>query len=349
MKVDPKLYLVRAGRKGEEEETALENGLALIGFRDVTSLEHCKDYDAVMVVVKDAMPSGKPRALGNFAGQLWAFSGAMKKNDLVVLPRKLTSQIAIGRVTGEYRYAKVNSEFRHTRSIEWLSTELPRTIFEQDLLNSFGAYMTVCRISRNHAVERVQTVLAGKVDPGPKTVVEKAISGIVTEEESTDELTDLAQSAHDQIVAQIQARFSGHSLTHLVDAVLRADGWVTRVSPPGPDGGVDILAGSGSLGLDAPRLCVQVKSQNSPTDVTVYRTLKGIMPTFNAEYGLLVVKQARLHGRVGLGMPGGVFSADVRPFWPGRHAHFVAARWSLVAVEAPVARVAGRRRHLCRG
>ena len=63
----------------------------------------------------------------------------------------------------------------------------------------------------------------------------------------------------------------------------------------------------------------------------------------------LGVKQARLHGRVGLGMPGGVFSADVRPFWPGRHAHFVAARWSLVAVEAPVARVAGRRRHLCRG
>ena len=59
-------------------------------------------------------------------------------------------------------------------------------------------------------------------------------------------------------------------------------------SPPGADGGVDILAGRGSLGLDAPRLCVQVKSQNSPSDVTVYRTLQGTMQTFKAEQGLLV-------------------------------------------------------------
>ena len=94
--------------------------------------------------------------------------------------------------------------------------------------------------------------------------------------------------AHDQIVARIQSRFKGHEMSRLVDAVLRADGWMTKVSPPGPDGGVDILAGRGSLGLDAPRLCVQVKSQNSPADVTVYRTLQGTMQTFKAEAGLLV-------------------------------------------------------------
>ena len=40
----------------------------------------------------------------------------------------------------------------------------------------------------------------------------------------------------------------------------------TKLSPPGPDGGIDIFAGRGPFGLDAPRLCVQVKSQNSPAD-----------------------------------------------------------------------------------
>ena len=54
-----------------------------------------------------------------------------------------------------------------------------------------------------------------------------------------------------------------------------AEGWVTKFSPPGADGGVDILAGRGSLGLEAPRLCVQVKSQPSPADVTIYRTPLG--------------------------------------------------------------------------
>ena len=60
------------------------------------------------------------------------------------------------------------------------------------------------------------------------------------------------------------------------------------MSPPGPDGGVDILAGRGSLGLDEPRLCVQVKSQEHPADVIVYRTLQGSMQTFGANQGLLM-------------------------------------------------------------
>ena len=72
--------------------------------------------------------------MGNFAGQLWAFAVAMKEGDLVVLPRKLTSQIAIGRVTGPYEYRQVDDAFRHTRPVEWLQTDLPRTVFEQALL-----------------------------------------------------------------------------------------------------------------------------------------------------------------------------------------------------------------------
>jgi len=82
--------------------------------------------------------------------------------------------------------------------------------------------------------------------------------------------------------------FSGHALAELVAAVLKAEGWVTKISPPGADGGVDILAGRGTLGLDGPRLCVQVKSQTSPCDVMVYRTLQGSMQTFSAQHGLLV-------------------------------------------------------------
>ena len=288
MKGQPKAYLARAGRNGEDEDVALENGLAIIGFREVPDLGNAMDYDGVVKLVSVALPDRKPRAQLNLARQLWAFAGRMREGDIVVLPRKLTSQIAIGRVTGRYRYQEVNSHLRHTRPIEWLRPEVPRNAFNQDLLYSFGAFMTVCNISRNDAVLRIQAVLRGNSDPGPSAVSAKATVAPTSEEDQTEEVPDLPQLAHDQIVAQIQSRFAGHSLTHLVDAVLRADGWVTKVSPPGPDGGVDILAGSGSLGLDSPRLCVQVKSQNEPADVTVYRTLQGTMQTFGAQQGLLV-------------------------------------------------------------
>lgn len=60
------------------------------------------------------------------------------------------------------------------------------------------------------------------------------------------------------------------------------------VSPPGADGGVDILAGKGPLGFDPPRLVVQVKSQDSAVYVSVLRELQGVMSQFNASQGLLV-------------------------------------------------------------
>lgn len=285
----PKVYLTRGGKMGEDEEYALEHGLAIIGFKRVPSLESATDYDAVLNIVRDAYPSEKPRAVGNVAGQLWAFALAMREGDLVVMPRKLTSQLAIGRVAGPYRHHRVGEEMRHLRSVEWVRPDVPRTAFEQDLLHSFGAFMTVCNISRNDAARRVATVLSGRDDPGP-VGTPKHVTRLeaVTGAPAPEAFTDLALLAHDQIVAHIQARFAGHALADLVNAVLRADGWVTKISPPGADGGVDILGGRGSLGLDDPRLCVQVKSQNSPADVTVYRTLQGVMQTYKAAQGLLV-------------------------------------------------------------
>jgi len=284
----PKIYLARAGGSGEDETYALDHGVAIIGFVEYPSLATAKDYDAIFKLVKSTNPDLKPRAAANFAGQLWAFALGMKEGDIVVLPRKLTSQVALGRVKGPYKYEKVAGIWRHLRSVEWLRTDVSRTVFGQDLLHSFGAFMTVCNITRNQADQRLTAVLAGKLDPGfivssGKESKPELVSG---DDDAVEH--DLALAAHDQIVAHIQCRFHGHALAQLVNAVLAVDGWTTKLSPPGPDGGVDILAGRGTLGLDAPRLCVQVKSQNSPADVNVYRGLQGSMQSFKAEQGLLV-------------------------------------------------------------
>lgn len=284
----PRIFLVRAGGDGEDENYALDHGVAIIGFTDYPSLAGVKDYADMLDLVKTTKPELKPRAAGNYAGQLWAFALAMKEGDTVILPRKLTSQVALGRVKGAYKYEKVDGEMRHVRAVEWLRPDVPRSVFEQDLLYSFGAFMTVCNIRRNNAEERVAYVLAGKPDPGFIPEPGQSAKPAAVAEESDAQGYDLALAANDQIVAHIQRRFHGHALAKLVNAVLVADGWSTKLSSPGPDGGIDIFAGRGPFGLDAPRLCVQVKSQNSPADVTVYRTLQGSMQSYKAEQGLLV-------------------------------------------------------------
>jgi restriction system protein len=75
---------------------------------------------------------------------------------------------------------------------------------------------------------------------------------------------DLEQYAQDDISAFIGQKFKGHELTRLVDEILSAQGYQTVASPEGAEGGVDIVAGAGPMGFDAPRLCVQVKSSDSP-------------------------------------------------------------------------------------
>ena len=148
---------------------------------------------------------------------------------------------------------------------------------------SLGSARTICQIERNDAEKRVKEILKGSKDPGPDG------GGIIEPPENgEDGAADVEQIARDQIMAHIEQRFKGHDLSRLVDAVLRAEGYITEFSTPGPDGGVDILAGGGTLGFQEPRLCVQVKSSQSPADVTILRALQGTMQNFKANQGLLV-------------------------------------------------------------
>ena len=96
------------------------------------------------------------------------------------------------------------------------------------------------------------------------------------------------EDANNRIRDYVGSHFHGHEFTRLVAAVLQAQGYATEVAPPGPDGGVDIVAGSGPMGFDPPRICVQVKSGVQTTKVNVLRELEGTLNSFGADYGLLV-------------------------------------------------------------
>jgi restriction system protein len=144
--------------------------------------------------------------------------------------------------------------------------------------------MTVCRIQRNRAEERVTAMLSGKAAPN----VPFSKTPADGESEEGDALPDLDEYARDQIRGFISRNFRGHDLTRLVAAVLRAQDYQMRISPAGPDGGVDIIAGKGALGFDHPKLAVQVKSGDTQADVKVLRELQGVMKNFGAEQGLFV-------------------------------------------------------------
>ncbi len=86
----------------------------------------------------------------------------------------------------------------------------------------------------------------------------------------------------------MKERFAGHALQDLVAEILRAEGMTCKVPPKGADGGIDIIAGSGVLGISAPTIIVQVKSQTSRVGSEVLDQLGGVVGQHQADHGLLV-------------------------------------------------------------
>jgi restriction system protein len=103
-----------------------------------------------------------------------------------------------------------------------------------------------------------------------------------------DQTVNLERIARDQIERRISSVFTGHEFTNLIAAILTAQGYEIHVSPVGPDSGIDIVAGRGSLGFEPPRLVVQVKSGDINVDQPTLQSLIGCVQDAHADQGLLV-------------------------------------------------------------
>lgn len=289
-----RLWIVRAGAHGERELAAIDQGRLFPGFLDVGNLTKLDSRDAILGHLQEALPDQGRNRLRNFAAQLNQFVNRIEIGDFVVMPRKVTNGVAIGIVTGDYQFDE-DSDFKHSRVVEWKEESLPRDTFKQDLRNSFGAFMTICQIKRNAALDRVKAVLETGRDPGSllgkpgQVPMPQPVNGAEDEDtEADDYQTDIEDIAHQQIISLIKSEFAGHALADLVAEIMRVEGYTTKVSPPGTDGGVDILAAGGTLGLGEDRICVQVKSGDGAANHDVVLRLIGSVSNTQAQTGLLV-------------------------------------------------------------
>lgn len=286
------LWLIRAGKGGEYEARFLEGGQIIATWNGLkVDLGKLQNVAALREELQRFNPDEGSKAIINWASQLWPFAHVMKPGDLVVLPRKTRPSIAVGKIVGEYQYhPSAANPYYHTRAVEWLNTDVPRTAFSQDLLYSFGAFLTICRVERNDAEQRVRAM----ADNGWKPETISAITArtvAAADATATDASAggaDLEPLGRDQIAKLIGRRYKGHDLTRLVEGILRAQGYQTFRSPPGADKGVDLLAAAGPLGFSEPMICVQVKSEDGPVDSPTLNQLIGAMQNVGATNGLMV-------------------------------------------------------------
>jgi len=301
------IWLIRAGSNGQFEQKFIDENRVYVTWNNLDSnLAKMAERQQLIDALYVNEPDAKPKKLQNHASQIWPFAHSIEKGDWVILPSKSQPVIHVGKITGDYQFNPEGpSPFYHWRSVEWFAQDIPRSNFSQDLLYSFGAFMTICRIKRNNAAERIQAMAANNWQPEndrailkgtsvkemPQSYLKQSTPNPQYLNDANDDQTsdiDLEYIAKQQVVAMIERRFKGHDFTRLITAILKAQGYTTWQSPEGADGGADILVSNGAMGFGEQRICVEVKSGTGTVDRPTVDKLLGAMSKFNSDHGLFV-------------------------------------------------------------
>lgn len=144
------LWLCRAGRHGEHEKKFLEEDRVYLTWSGLNrNLGLLPDRQAIRDVLVEQYPGITSGRLIQNGNQLYAFAKAMAPGDWLALPSKRKT-IHIAEIKGGYEFVPEGPDpYFHRREVEWLETDIPRTNFDRDILNSLGAFSAICEIKRN--------------------------------------------------------------------------------------------------------------------------------------------------------------------------------------------------------
>lgn len=166
------VWVVRAGEKGEQEEFALSNGYAVIGWRKLQRAIPANENE-----LQEAIERAYPNESGGWPSdfrQTWAFANEIKKGDWVVLPLKIRDgrlvdrpkedgEIAIGKVSGLYEYEPDGEErTRHRIKVDWVSRRVQRVNLDEDIADRITYRQTVFRVECDNAEERIRALAEGR-------------------------------------------------------------------------------------------------------------------------------------------------------------------------------------------
>jgi restriction system protein len=94
------VWMIRASRYGAQEALALDKGLAVIGWAETPDLSQATSKTIMRDLCRLVYPDASETKLNNYVEQLFSFVYRIAVGDLVALPRKSTSTIALACMIG---------------------------------------------------------------------------------------------------------------------------------------------------------------------------------------------------------------------------------------------------------
>lgn len=268
--------MVRAlgGKLADQFES---QGLVAIGFGLAEDLTATTDRDAFFAVMRRAMPSKSDAGVVVGGGSSWRFIRELQTDDDVITYDTAAREYLVGKILGpcEFSSKAPVRDMHHFRRVRWLGRVERNSLTERTRL-ALGSTITVFRV-RDTAASEIIGIIRGQ----PSLAATGASAGPDKEPETIDE-TETMTVARDEVVERARDlvtervdRISWDSMQELVAGILRAMSYKTRVSPRGADRGRDIVASPDGLGLEQPRIVVEVKHREGAIGAPEIRSFIG--------------------------------------------------------------------------
>ena len=263
------MWVVRAGQEAVFIQEFLQKHMVAIGWGNIGDLANIHSRDAISDLLRVHLANYTTRQNAVNTGQIFRFREELDRGSAVLTYDPGTRIYYVGTVTGDYVYRPENcQELQHTKTVDWVA-EIKRDDLSPETKNSLGSIATIFRISGGASSE-IEALVSGT--PMPRPVPEEAL------QEAKDFEAEIREETAERALASLQdrlAKLTWDEMQELVAGLLRAIGYKTRVSPPGPDRGKDITASPDGFGFQAPRIVVEVKHRKEAMGAPELRSFAG--------------------------------------------------------------------------
>lgn len=262
-----KWWMVRAGDDNELIPTWKQEGIASIGWPQFGDPKQYSSKNEMKVKANLVFSEEKPQTRNSWINQVWRFSREIQVGDRVISYSKEKREYIIGTVTESHFHDTSigNPAYPNTLKVRWEAGTVDRDRLSQAAKNSLGSVLTVFRIDQwGSEIERLL----------------KNRSIVPTENDAAEEdevIEDLISKALVMIEDKVDM-LDPWQMQDLVGGLLQSMKYNVRISPKGPDGGVDILAYKDAFGFEKPIIKVQVKHRKTSASAPEIQQLLGANP-----------------------------------------------------------------------
>lgn len=251
-----------AGQGSENVADFLEGNYIAVGFAETEVPASAQTADDFRALVRQTMNGWNEGTIRSRGAQLCRYYREMQIGDRVLVYEPGTRLYHVAVVKSDPRY-DASKPLWHVRDVEWTDT-FARDDLSITAKNALGAISSLFLVNDSVRKE-IEQAVQGVPSAGPPEEEEAEV-----EEYGAEVVSQAGEFLKDQIL-----KLSWDQMQELVAGLLRAMGYRASVSPTGPDRGKDIVASPDGLGLEEPRIYVEVKHRKGQMGASEIRAFAG--------------------------------------------------------------------------